>query len=196
MPYKDPERNRECIRKWKAENREYHLSQMQRWREANPDRVRELNRRYRESAPGIERNLRFKGAPDHDAHELAKAVCDPYSRCAICGVPARMLALYKRKHMPVPSSQGSRWRLEVDRVAPGGQYVLSNCRLLCPKCNTSRGAARKTDAQVLAGQRKRWQKTFPITHLWWLRKFIGDEARPFRGTKHAREAEDEVPVCS
>ena len=54
----------------------------------------------------------------------------------------------------------------------------------------------KSDAHVLAIQRKRWMQMFPIAHLWWLRKFIGDEARPIRGKKHQREAEDEVPVRS
>ena len=76
----------------------------------------------------------------------------------------------------------------MDRIQPGGAYTLANTRLLC--------AAIKTDGHVLAMQRKRWHQTFPIAHLWWLRKFIGDEARPFRSKKHSREAEDEVPAGS
>lgn len=82
----------------------------------------------------------------------------------------------------------------MDRISPGGPYILSNTRLCCPGCNALRGAAIKTDGHVLAIQQKRWGQALPIAHLWWLRKFIGDEARPFRGKKHLREAEDEVPV--
>ena len=84
----------------------------------------------------------------------------------------------------------------MDRIQPGGAYTLANTRLLCAGCNSLRGAAIKTDGHVLAMQRKRWHQTFPIAHLWWLRKFIGDEARPFRSKKHSREAEDEVPAGS
>jgi hypothetical protein len=87
--------------------------------------------------------------------------------------------------MRVPSQRGNRWRLEIDRIAPGGPYILSNCRLLCAGCNSLRGAAVKTDGHVLAIQRKRWEKTLPVAHLWWLHYAPGTGGAPFRGRKHA-----------
>lgn len=95
--------------------------------------------------------------------------------------------------MRVPSQRSNRWRLEVDRISPGGPYILSNTRLLCPGCNSLRGAAVKTDGHVLAIQRKRWQGALAVEHLWWLNTFPGGGGRPFRGKKHQ---EDECGTSS
>jgi hypothetical protein len=84
----------------------------------------------------------------------------------------------------------------VDRIRPGGPYHLSNSRLCCPGCNSLRGAAVKTDGHVLAIQRKRWENTLPITHLWWLNTMPGSGGSPIRGKKHHQEGEDEIPVRS
>ena len=100
-----------------------------------------------------------------------------------------MLGVYRRKNLPVPSRRSNRWRLEVDRVSPGGPYIVANTRLLCPGCNALRGAAVKTDGHVLTIQRKRWALTFPVYHLWWLNTMPGAGGRPFKGKKHPMEDE-------
>lgn len=155
-------------------------------------RERRLRRRLGPS--GLADHYRSRGAPAHDAEVFARAICNPYSRCGICGVPARMLSHYHQKNLPVPSRRSHRWRLEVDRIRPGGAYTLENTRLLCPGCNALRGAAVKSDGHVLAIQRKRWEKTLPIAHLWFLNTIPGAGGTPFRGKKHRME--DECAISS
>src|SRR5580692_9590798 len=40
VPYKDPEKRRECVRRWRAANREKAREAAQRWRVANRDKSR------------------------------------------------------------------------------------------------------------------------------------------------------------
>jgi hypothetical protein len=49
MPFKDPEKRREFMRKWRAANREKLRAASQKWRTANLDQVRETNRAWREA---------------------------------------------------------------------------------------------------------------------------------------------------
>jgi hypothetical protein len=49
MPYKDPEKRREGLRKWRAANREKAREANRKWRLANPDKSRRATRAYREA---------------------------------------------------------------------------------------------------------------------------------------------------
>jgi hypothetical protein len=49
VPYKDPEKRREGIRKWRAANRERIRETSLKWRTANPDKIRQSARAYRET---------------------------------------------------------------------------------------------------------------------------------------------------
>ena len=51
MPYKDPEKQREADRRWRAANLEKVREANRRWREANPEKARGANRRWREANP-------------------------------------------------------------------------------------------------------------------------------------------------
>ena len=139
-----------------------------------------------------------KGATQRDAEIMARAIHTPYTRCCICGVPGRILGLYHRRNIPVPSTILKRWRLEVDRIKPGGAYRLENTRILCPGCNSYRGPSYgelKSDGEVLANMRRRWNGTLDQKYLWWLNTLPGSGGLPFRGRKHPNdpEGENEVP---
>jgi hypothetical protein len=49
MPFKDQEKRREFMRKWRAANRERLRTASQKWRTANLEKVWETNRAYREA---------------------------------------------------------------------------------------------------------------------------------------------------
>jgi hypothetical protein len=49
VPYKDPEKRRECVRRWRAANREKAREAGQRWRAANREKSRQMSRKYREA---------------------------------------------------------------------------------------------------------------------------------------------------
>jgi hypothetical protein len=51
MPYRDPEKQREADRRWRAANPEKAREANRKWREANPEKAREANRRWREANP-------------------------------------------------------------------------------------------------------------------------------------------------
>ncbi len=52
MPHKDPEKQREADRKWRAANPEKAREANRRWRERNPEMAREATRRWHEANPG------------------------------------------------------------------------------------------------------------------------------------------------
>jgi hypothetical protein len=49
VPYKDLEKRREDLRKWRAANREKARAANQKWRIANRDKTRQMSRKYREA---------------------------------------------------------------------------------------------------------------------------------------------------
>lgn len=123
------------------------------------------------------------------ARVVSAAIGDPYSRCAICGVPNRILAALHRIGHPVPIPRRNKERLTVDHIAPGGPSIIGNIRLLCGGCNSLRGADKYSDGAVLARMRKRWEKALPAVHLWWLNLGPGWGGAPFRGKKHQQQEE-------
>lgn len=131
----------------------------------NPKR-KEDDRRYNESEKGVARKLR-----DHHGYSrsysirLARDILNPYTKCCVCGVPSRWLFAKKR--------DGCRSRhfnrLTADHIQPGGASIPSNTRILCGLCNRLRGAAERTDEQVLILTRRWYEKRgFDAKDLWWL----------------------------
>jgi hypothetical protein len=49
VPYKDPEKRREGLRKWRAANPVKAREANQKWRNANRDKTRQMSRKYREA---------------------------------------------------------------------------------------------------------------------------------------------------
>jgi hypothetical protein len=62
VPYRDPEKRREFMRKWRAANRDKLRKASLKWRTANLDKVRETNRSIAKPIA----NARFKN-PDSPA---------------------------------------------------------------------------------------------------------------------------------
>ena len=58
MPYKDPEKAREQMRRYRAANREQIQQKTREWRAANPERRADYDRRYAESDPERIRKMR------------------------------------------------------------------------------------------------------------------------------------------
>jgi hypothetical protein len=101
-----------------------------------------------------------------DARILAAEIFDPYTRCAICGVPSRWL---KAKHRDGWWHMHFRCSLTVDHIDPEGASDMENTRILCFLCNRLRGAAALTDEEVLR-QTGDWygREGFTAQELWWL----------------------------
>jgi hypothetical protein len=69
VPYRDPEKRREFMRKWRAANRDKLRKASLKWRTANLDKVRETNRVYREANREKVRGYQRK----HQAKKRARA---------------------------------------------------------------------------------------------------------------------------
>lgn len=145
---------------------------------------------YFASEPGIIRRLVNRhGYNEKAAVTLASRLFDPYERCAICGVPNRMLWLFHRRGWPfIFGSERHNRRLTVDHIIPGGPSTVENTRLLCFPCNTRRGPAIRSDATVLKWITRQYYRYFSRFELWWLHTSPGVGGTAKRGRKH--EAQD------
>lgn len=166
----------------RQERNKSQLSRKARWRAANREKTRAMDREYDASVLGLTRRMVHRhGFSREDAKVLATAVADDMSRCAICGVPNWVVRSLWRRGGPFPpvntQHRNNNARLHVDHITPGGDSTLDNARLLCPGCNYKRGAAANTDVQVLDFMRWWWQEKFPRRLLWWLNTSPGEGGR-------------------
>lgn len=120
---------------------------------------------------------------------MALHLADPHTRCAICGLPTRMLKAYHRIGIPLPkNAYGSVVSiLTVDHITPGGPSTLENTRPLCIFCNTTRGPALLSDEEVLRRATKYWVGLLGAARTWWLNTTPGQGGRPSRvSSAHVR----------
>ena len=131
---------------------------------------------------------------------MAAVLADPHTRCAICGIPGRMLKAYARRGLPLSrDAYGNQVSvLTVDHNEPGGPSILGNVRVLCSPCNTMRGPALLEDTEVLRRARKLWIILLGRARTWWLNTEPGKGGRESRrisrsnvGTQYPH---DEVPA--
>lgn len=107
----------------------------------------------------------------------------PYTRCAVCGIPKRMLDLMIRKNMPQPEPKGK--RLTVDHIEAGGPSVLGNTRVLCMACNNRKGANQRSDWEVWNWITWQWRRYYTDADLWWLHTIgPGEGGAAKRGKRH------------
>lgn len=133
MPYKDPEKRRECHRKshakWKQENRESYEESQLRWREANRERSREYARRYaKENPEGNRRRQATRRA--RKLRQFIEAV-DPQTvfemHGGMCGICGEFIS----------------GDFHVDHIVPlskGGMHGYINCQPAHPVCNLRKGS--------------------------------------------------------
>lgn len=154
------------------------------------ERLRRKHWRYDRSRKGVARALRAKhGYNESDSIALARLVLHPYTRCAICGLPQRILLYYFRRGWPfIRGDARMNRRLTVDHIDPWGPSTFSNTRILCFPCNNLRGPAIRTDASVLAESTRLWQRALNLKQLWWLNTSPGEGGLPTRGRRHMRDA--------
>jgi hypothetical protein len=166
------------------------------WAKENVERKRKTDRthsrrqvmdgrqaRYDRSLSGVIRSLvSLHGLTRDVARHWATILTCPTTRCALCGIPNQILAVYTR--------EGPHWilgkshRLTLDHITPGvndGDY-----RPLCYACNTTRGAARLTDEEVLNTVRDKWQWSIGLRFLFWMNRSPGVGGRLNRSESCAK----------
>ncbi len=113
---------------------------------------------------------------------MAAVLSDPNTRCAICGLPARILKAMARRNVPLPRNPyGNQVAvLTVDHIEPGGPSILGNVRVLCSLCNFTRGPALLEDGEALAKSRKFWLRLLGRAKTWWLNTEPGKGGRDRR----------------
>lgn len=149
---------------------------------------RAQRRRYNNSPKGVARNLRAEHDLDGPGSvHWADQMFDQNTRCAICGLPTYMLAVYRERGWPWflgrRFGSGSHPRLTLDHVVPGSNEEL---RLLCHLCNSLRGARRLSDEEVLVLVRKKWHWYCGLRFLWWLNTSPGVGGRLHRSARCAK----------
>jgi len=101
----------------------------------------------------------------------------------ICGIPNFLIRTYNESG-PWPYFFGKRYgsgvakRLTLDHIVPGCNE--GGFRPLCSLCNSKRGAAQYTDAEVLRWVSKRWKEFISLRYLWWLNTSPGEGGRLHR----------------
>jgi len=119
-----------------------------------------------------------------DALHWARRILNPYSRCAICGVPARIVMAYHRMgHL----FWGKGPLLQVDHVDPWAGSGRGNIRLLCSRCNGTRGPAMRADVDVLHRVTRQYHRFLTNEELWFLNSTPGKGGLARRGKRHEQE---------
>lgn len=162
-----------------------HVEMQREYRSREPYRSRYLKQMKvaRQRPEGVARRLRNRHGFDREgAAAMAAVLCDPHTRCAICGLPGRMLRAYAKRGLPLPRNQyGDQVTvLTVDHIEPGGPSVLGNVRVLCSLCNSTRGPALHEDEEVLRRARKFWIGLLGNARTWWLNTEPGKGGRETR----------------
>lgn len=129
------------------------------------------------------------GMESRFADVMVARLFDPYERCAICGVPNRILTLHASQGYPfIWGRQRVNRRLTIDHVEPNGKTTPDNTRLLCYPCNSRRGANIRTDDSVLRWVTKQWEKVKSKDELWWLNSSPGVGGKHVNNSIHERIA--------
>ena len=128
-------------------------------------------------------DLRNKNGLEREAAKRwAARLCDPYTRCSICGLPERF------RRTLVAEGWDSYYltnRFHLDRIVPGGSYTEDNIRICCALCNTTRGAAQLTDTEVLFKVTVWWEnQRLTAAQLYWLNTSPGRGGLEKLGTRH------------
>ena len=130
----------------------------------------------------------------------ARILLNPYTRCAICGLPNYELHRFWKSgpwfvHL---GTRRSGWRLHFDHMTPG--VPDGNYRPLCPACNWKKGANLYDDATVLRWVSAKWRACGSLRFLWWLNTEPGVNGRLHRSTyvdkKNARLVQGSVNELS
>jgi len=112
----------------------------------------------------------------------------PNTRCAICGLPNKMISAYRRRGWPWflgrREGAGSHPRLTLDHINPGRN--ADGFRPLCIECNRTRRAAQYTDEEVLLVVRDKWLWFSTPRFLWWLNTSPGVGGRLHRSERCAK----------
>lgn len=115
-------RRREISAAYYQRNKEAHKRAVYRWRENNPDKIREIERRYYRNKPtkkivNARRRRLERAVRDPELNEYAAIVhLDP---CVYCGSPSN----------------------EIEHIVPlsrGGQHASSNIAAACRSCNAKK----------------------------------------------------------
>lgn len=122
MPNKDPEKNREQQRRWRAANSEKHRDDVRRWREVNPEKNREKVR-----ANCRAYRVRKLGADGSHTFGEWKWLREIFgNKCVRCGAEG-----VTKDHI-VPLSKG------------GSDFII-NIQTLCMSCNHKKNSHHSTD---------------------------------------------------
>jgi len=126
----DPQKNRDCARAWREENKARKSATDAAWREANQDRMRELRAIWK--AENKER-LRVHKQTRRARKRATSGVLSN-------DVAARLLLLQRGK---CSECRATLRGFHIDHITPlarGGENCDSNVQLLCASCNWRKGA--------------------------------------------------------
>lgn len=148
---------------------------------------RRTKARRRWSTKAVAEGLRSNHGLSHEeSRHWAAVLTDPGTRCSICGLPVFLLRVYAEGG-PWPRFLGARYGrghtrgLQLDHIVPGDSS--GGLRPLCPACNRRRGAAQRTDAEVLTWVRRQWRRVISLRFLWWLHASPGEGGRLHRSPR-------------
>ena len=120
--------SREKSRRYYKNHTEQNLQRTKRWRQNNPDKVAEINRRRRQKIKAIKGNIETENYGG-----LSAVFIRDNGRCAYCGLSLIITGDSRDKHQAT-----------IDHVAPmslGGPDVEWNVILACKPCNSSKQAS-------------------------------------------------------
>lgn len=145
MPYKDPEKNRECKKRWAEANPEYKLLYYQDNKEKIINRVKDWREYNKEAC--VLRNLKHKAKKLGLPFNLTLEDIQNPGICPVTGITMERGPVKEFKTSP-----------SVDRIIPSLGYIKGNVQIISNKANTMKSDATPEELRMFA----KWVlKTFP-----------------------------------
>jgi hypothetical protein len=191
MPFKNPKDKKKWDKKYYQENKEEKRKDQRERYYKNREYNLKMKRQYHSSIRGIATKFRAHHNFMYDDSLLIARKCvDDFQRCEICGLLQWWnRVVLKNRGIYLRGDERVNRRLVPDHIIPGTDSRLENIRILCYACNDIRGAAIKTDIEVLHEVRWWYKENFSLRDLWWLNETPGKGGTIFRNKYMKHKAE-------
>lgn len=147
----------------RIKNQKYYTALNKKWEIKNPERRKEISKKFSHSPKGIYASLFKRG------RERVKISQDDFinwylkeeKKCFYCGLPEEYLFI----NLPIFSKGKLNRRLTIDKTNPLGSYEIGNIVLACGICNLMKSNVLTKEEMLEVGKiiNSKWNKLYEIS---------------------------------